>query len=73
MLARATLTLRPDIPSSALDGLHEYSHVWLLFEFNGNTNKSVRAKVKIKIWRLPRKQEQSLLKFSPFFRCTHPD
>jgi hypothetical protein len=33
-LARASLTLRDNVHAMTLDGLHEYSHVWLLFIFH---------------------------------------
>jgi tRNA-Thr(GGU) m(6)t(6)A37 methyltransferase TsaA len=35
--ARAVFTLRSDLPPSSLDGLREYSHVWLLFVFHQNS------------------------------------
>jgi tRNA (Thr-GGU) A37 N-methylase len=43
--SKAFLRLREDIPSSALDGLHEYGHLWVLFVFNHNHNKSTRPKI----------------------------
>lgn len=45
--ARATFTLRPDIHDASLDGLAEFSHVWLVFVFHvNNTNGTFSAKVK---------------------------
>lgn len=43
--ARGTFTLSPSIPASALEGLEEYSHVWLVFVFHANSNKQFRPKV----------------------------
>ncbi|KAK9909115.1 hypothetical protein WJX75_007371 [Coccomyxa subellipsoidea] len=36
--ARAKLVLRPDIPAGCLEGLEQYSHVWMLFIFHCNTD-----------------------------------
>jgi len=36
--ARACLTLNPNIDASALDGLADFSHCWVLFSFSRNTN-----------------------------------
>ncbi|CAL8461760.1 g1291 [Coccomyxa elongata] len=36
--ARAKLVLRPDIPVGCLEGLEQYSHVWILFVFHCNTD-----------------------------------
>ena len=33
---RSTLHLRPDLPPEAVEGLAEYSHVWVLFRFHLN-------------------------------------
>lgn len=44
----AKLTLNNDIltnPEHALEGLHEYSHMWILFHFHRNDSTHVRAKV----------------------------
>jgi tRNA-Thr(GGU) m(6)t(6)A37 methyltransferase TsaA len=38
------LTPRPHL-QGAFDGLEEFSHIWLIFQFHLNTNKTVRAKV----------------------------
>jgi tRNA (Thr-GGU) A37 N-methylase len=38
--------LATDIDLDAIEGLEQWSHVWLVFLFNFNTNKSVKAKVK---------------------------
>lgn len=37
--SRASLTLRAELSPSLLDGLEEYSHVWLVFIFHGNKVK----------------------------------
>lgn len=40
------LRLRPELNlSDALDGLSEFSHVWLIFVFHQNTNKGINAKI----------------------------
>ncbi|EIE25253.1 hypothetical protein COCSUDRAFT_35707 [Coccomyxa subellipsoidea C-169] len=36
--ARAKLVLRPDVPAGCLEGLEQYSHVWILFIFHCNTD-----------------------------------
>ncbi|KAL6763893.1 TsaA-like domain-containing protein [Haematococcus lacustris] len=36
--ARCRLLLAPDIPADCLEGLADYSHVWLLFVFHRNTD-----------------------------------
>jgi tRNA-Thr(GGU) m(6)t(6)A37 methyltransferase TsaA len=44
--AQATLKLRPELNLSAgLKGLEGFSHVWLVFVFHQNTNKSVKTTV----------------------------
>ncbi len=44
--SRATLTLIPDCqPEDALAELERFSHIWLLFVFNLNNNKTYHAKV----------------------------
>ncbi|HAM35073.1 MAG TPA: tRNA (N6-threonylcarbamoyladenosine(37)-N6)-methyltransferase TrmO [Elusimicrobia bacterium] len=44
--APARLRIRPEfMPEHALQGLEEFSHVWLLFEFHLNTNKVFRPKI----------------------------
>jgi tRNA (Thr-GGU) A37 N-methylase len=35
---RAVIVLDSTVPPSSLDGLDEYSHVWVLFHFHENTN-----------------------------------
>jgi hypothetical protein len=37
-MARGRVTLHPHIPAAALDGLHEFSHVWLVYVFHANTD-----------------------------------
>lgn len=52
-LARGSVILRPHIPNVALEGLHEFSHVWLLFVFHENTDdrkgntRTPRAKIRV--------------------------
>jgi tRNA (Thr-GGU) A37 N-methylase len=43
--ARATISLHRNMSPEALDGLEEFSHVWLTFQFhlNGNSLKQARA------------------------------
>ena len=36
--ARARLTLAPHVPAACLEGLEEYSHCWVLYAFNHNTD-----------------------------------
>ena len=44
--APARLRLRPEfLPEHSLAGLEEFSHVWLLFQFHLNTNKTFRPKI----------------------------
>jgi len=43
--ARGSLTLAPHIPAASLEGLEEYSHVWLVFVFHANANKRFAPKV----------------------------
>lgn len=46
--ALGKLTLRPyrgTTPKDVLEGLEQYSHVWVIFWFHGNANKHMRAKV----------------------------
>ena len=42
----ARLRISPEfIPEQSLEGLEEFSHLWLFFEFHQNTNKEFRAKI----------------------------
>lgn len=44
--ATAELTLRKDLqPEQSLQGLEGFSHIWLIFAFHTNTNKTFRTKV----------------------------
>lgn len=43
--SRGTLTLHPSIAVDSLDGLDEYSHIWLVFIFHRNENKKFRPKI----------------------------
>ena len=44
--APARLRIRPEfIPEQSLVGLSEFSHVWLIFHFNLNTNKAFLSKI----------------------------
>jgi len=41
-----TLRLRPELNlSDALEGLEDFSHIWLVFVFHQNTNKGIKTKV----------------------------
>ena len=40
--ARARLVLAPHVPAAALEGLEEFSHVWVLYIFHANTNLGER-------------------------------
>jgi len=37
-MARGRLTLHQHVPSAALEGLEEFSHVWLIYVFHANTD-----------------------------------
>jgi tRNA (adenine37-N6)-methyltransferase len=37
-----------DIPIETLDGIHTFSHAWIIFEFHANTNLSESKKTKIR-------------------------
>ena len=37
-MARGRVNLHPHIPNAALEGLHEFSHVWLIYLFHANTD-----------------------------------
>jgi len=39
----ARLTLRPHVPTEAIEGLDGFSHVWLVFVFHGNTGRGASA------------------------------
>jgi tRNA-Thr(GGU) m(6)t(6)A37 methyltransferase TsaA len=43
--ARGILTLSSSIPKESLEGLNEYSHIWIIFIFHANTNKKFKARV----------------------------
>ncbi len=44
--ARAQIELSNDhVPTGALAGLSQFSHIWLLFHFNRNTNETISGKV----------------------------
>ena len=40
--ARSRLVLAPHVPAAALEGLEEFSHVWVLYVFHANTNLGER-------------------------------
>lgn len=42
--SRASIILTPNMSPEALDGLEEFSHVWLTFKFHLNTNTLKEAK-----------------------------
>jgi tRNA-Thr(GGU) m(6)t(6)A37 methyltransferase TsaA len=43
--SRGSLTLNANIPVESLEGLEEYSHIWLVFIFHRNENKKFRPKI----------------------------
>lgn len=42
--ARARLTFRANVPAAALEGLEQFSHLWVLFVFHENTNAAKATK-----------------------------
>ena len=42
--SRASMVLKSNVSPEALDGLDEFSHVWLIFKFHKNTNTMKEAK-----------------------------
>lgn len=44
-LSRCKLSLHKHIPQFSLDGIEQYSHVWLIFVFHENDNKVFRSKI----------------------------
>ena len=42
--SRAAMVLKSNVSPEALDGLEEFSHVWLIFKFSKNTNTVKEAK-----------------------------
>ena len=45
-LARGRLTLLPHINEEALEGLEEYSHIWLVFVFHQSSHSQFKTKIK---------------------------
>lgn len=43
--SRGSLTLHSSIPLESLEGLSEFSHIWLLFIFHRNTNKQFHSRI----------------------------
>ncbi|KAL6759231.1 TsaA-like domain-containing protein [Haematococcus lacustris] len=41
--ARARLVLDPELPQASLDGLTQWSHVWVLYVFHDNTESRLKA------------------------------
>ena len=39
--ARCVFTLANGLPRDLIKGLHEYSHLWVIYEFHANTDKGV--------------------------------
>ena len=37
-LARGQVILHSHVPNAALEGLHEFGHIWLIYSFHANTN-----------------------------------
>lgn len=56
--ARAELRLAPTVPPSALEGLQDFSHCWILYVFHANTDLPrlwdplPHAATHAKVWRL---------------------
>ena len=46
--SRGIIQLNPEIPPEVLDGITEYSHVWIIFSFHENTNLTTSKKTKIR-------------------------
>lgn len=42
--ARASIRFRSSVPPAALEGLEQYSHLWVIFVFHENTNAAGAAK-----------------------------
>lgn len=42
--SRAAMVLKSNVSPEALDGLEEFSHIWLIFQFSKNTNTVKEAK-----------------------------
>jgi tRNA (Thr-GGU) A37 N-methylase len=42
--AKATIRFRASVPPAALEGLEQFSHLWVLFVFHENTNAAGAAK-----------------------------
>ena len=42
--SRAAMVLKSNVSPEALDGLEEFSHVWLIFKFHKNTNTMKEAR-----------------------------
>ncbi|XP_069138061.1 tRNA (adenine(37)-N6)-methyltransferase-like [Argopecten irradians] len=48
-MARGSITISKEIfntPEHSLDGIQQYSHIWIIFEFHKNNNQYTKAKVK---------------------------
>ena len=46
--SRAFLQMHSNLPIELLDGIEDYSHCWIVFEFHANTDVSLSKKSKIK-------------------------
>ncbi|OWF43109.1 tRNA (adenine(37)-N6)-methyltransferase-like [Mizuhopecten yessoensis] len=47
--ARGSITISKDVfntPEHSLDGIQQYSHIWIIFEFHKNNNQYTKAKVR---------------------------
>lgn len=53
--ARSRLVLLSDVPDAALEGLHEWSHAWILYVFHENTGASRSS---CQSWRPARQRTQ---------------
>ena len=46
--SRGIIQLNPEMPPEVLDGISEYSHIWIIFSFHENTNLTTSKKTKIR-------------------------
>uniref|UniRef100_A0A7S0SMQ8 TsaA-like domain-containing protein n=1 Tax=Mantoniella antarctica TaxID=81844 RepID=A0A7S0SMQ8_9CHLO len=73
-MARGRMVLHPRIPNAALEGLDEFSHVWLIYVFHANTDlqqsmgtdpKRSTARAKVRVPRLNGERRGVLATRSP--------
>ena len=74
--SRASVTLTPNMSPESLDGLDEFSHVWLTFKFHLNTNTLKEAKafqgVTAELTGGPRSRSQGNQRFTFTGKVTPP-